>query len=54
MLILLCIRIVYILELNQLHIRNQYEQEVQHWPFISLKVTSGQITEKGYATNAFL
>jgi hypothetical protein len=35
--VLLCTRTVDTLEPNQLHIRNQYDQEVQHWSFIFQK-----------------
>jgi hypothetical protein len=35
--VLLCIRTVDILEPNRLHIRNQHDQEEQHWLFIFQK-----------------
>ncbi len=37
------------------HIRNRYDQEGQHWPFIFLKSDQWlNYRRKGYATSAFL
>ncbi len=53
--VLLCIRTVDTLEPNRLHIRNQHDQEGQHWPFIFPKSDQWQnYRRKGYAANAFL
>ncbi len=53
--VLLCIRTVDTLKLNRLHIRNRYDQEGQHWPFIFLKSDQWlYYRRKGYATSAFL
>jgi hypothetical protein len=51
----LCIRTVDTLEPNQLHIRNQYDMKVCHWPFIFPKSDQWlNYRRKGYAGNAFL
>jgi hypothetical protein len=53
--VLLCILTVDTLEPDRLHTRNQYEQEVQHWPFIFPERDQWpNYRIKGYTANAYL
>ncbi len=46
---------LWTLEPNQLHIRNQYDPKVCHWPFIYPRSDQWpNYRRKGYATNASL
>jgi hypothetical protein len=52
---ILCIRTVDTLEPNRLHIRNQHDQEGQHWRFNFPKSDQWpNYRIKGYAANVFL